>query len=107
MIDRIEQIRKKKKMTAKQLSQSTNIPESTYSTWKKYKGNPKTKDVPGIAKALGVSEKYILTGEELDIIDEIMISVNKRPELIDLFAAAKKANKQQIEQIIKMIEAFN
>jgi transcriptional regulator with XRE-family HTH domain len=106
IIERVIRLLDERGMSDKELCQASGIKQSTFATWKQNGRSPKITYAAGIANALGVSEKYLLTGEELSVIDEITIEVNKRPELVDLFNVVKKANKEQVEQIIKMIEAF-
>jgi transcriptional regulator with XRE-family HTH domain len=106
MIERIVRLIDEKGMSDKELCELAGIKQSTFATWKQAGRNPGAEYVSGIASAFGVSEKYILTGEDLDVIDKIMIEANKRPELETLFKAAKGMTKSEIEQIVKMIETF-
>lgn len=61
---RIFEIMLKKGLKQKELSDFTNIPTSTISTWKRKHVDPDVKYIPQIADFLGVSIEYLITGND-------------------------------------------
>lgn len=106
VMERIMRLIEEKSMKDKTFCELTGIAQSTYGNWKTRGTEPNLKYIPDIAKVLGVSVNYLLTGKEANMLEEITTEVNNRPELELLFNATKSASKKQIEQVVKMIEAL-
>lgn len=78
--------------------------------------NVTSKKVKVVAAALGVSAGYIMGWESYkdmhveddskDDLDGFYDELHLRPEMKMLFKSARKASKEQIESIVKMLESF-
>lgn len=105
----IEELHTQKKKTA-ELCKAAGIANSTFSTWKKENREPQLKYIPNIAKFLGVSIDYLLTGEKSEDyyfdpeVAEMAQEMATRPELKVLFKASRNVSKESIEAINNMIE---
>lgn len=64
IIERIQNLLKSQGLSASELCRSTGIQQATYSAWKMKNRNPGAEYITPIAKFFGVSERYLLTGEE-------------------------------------------
>lgn len=62
--ERIFDILKEKKITQTQVADALNTKQSTIASWKKQGSQPSSTLIVNIAKTLGVSIEYLLTGEE-------------------------------------------
>lgn len=65
VIERITRLLKEQGKQDKELCDFIGVAQSTFVNWKKRNTDPKSKYVPDIAEFLGVSEKYILKGENV------------------------------------------
>lgn len=105
----IDELQAQKKKTT-ELCKATGIANSTFSTWKKENREPQLKYIPSIAKFLGVSIDYLLTGEEAESyyfdpeVSEMAQEMATRPELKVLFKASRNVSKESIEAINNMIQ---
>lgn len=95
----------KKTAVAKELGFS----RSSYSKWNTSK--PTAETVTKLAEYFGVSEKFILTGEDdhenyylNDEVAAIAQTVYERPEMKMLFDASRDVSKEDIEFVIQMVE---
>lgn len=106
----IDELHKQKKKTT-ELCKAAGIANSTFSTWKKENREPQLKYIPSIAKFLGVSIDYLLTGKNDNVgyyfdpeVAEMAQEMATRPELKVLFSASRKVSKESLEAINNMIE---
>jgi transcriptional regulator with XRE-family HTH domain len=106
ILDRIIRLVEEKSMKDNLFCDLSGISTSTYGNWKKRGTIPNGKHIARIAEVLDVSEKYLTTGEELDVIEDVAIEMSKRPELEELFRAAKYATRDQIDSVTALLNSF-
>ena len=99
------------------------INKSNVSNWKNNGYTPRGEALQRIADYFGVTTDYLLTGEQtkkspsesgegraIDVVDdelrEYLDELRSRPEKKLLFSVTKNATKEQIEAIVKMVEAM-
>jgi len=64
------------KISQKEFSKATGIPESTISEWKSKNKTPSADKIPVISKSLNVSNDWLLTGSDyVDAEVEVLISI--------------------------------
>ena len=103
-------------ITPYQVFKATGVSQSTLSDWKNGKSRPKTEKLIKIAKFLGVSVEYLLTGEEPEYLTQQPRLVNNDPELTAcleelrdredmrmLFSLAKDAKTEDVMQAVHLI----
>lgn len=89
VLNRINKVRKEKKITQKEICQRIGISESAFDNWKKGKNESYKKYLPEIANILGVNVNYLLYGntKETDA-EKYYRAIQKAPErdrkIIDL-----------------------
>lgn len=64
--DRVFQVMQDKRMTQKEFSELTGIPQSTVSDWRKKRTNPTADRIMVICKVLEVSPEWLLSGIQAD-----------------------------------------
>ena len=62
--ERVLELVHKNRMTQKEFSEKTGIPQSTISEWKSRKTNPASDKIMIICQALGVSPEWLLSGTD-------------------------------------------
>lgn len=82
IIERISQTLKERDKTAIDLCKTLDIQTSTMSTWKARKKDPPARYMPTIARFLGVSLDYLLTGQEPPAVQK---TTSTEDALLDLF----------------------
>ena len=77
--ERIKQIMRERRISAKELSQATGIPASTIAQWVNYKQTPRPDALLVTAHALSVPIEFLITGEhpEEKVIKELTSSLEK------------------------------
>lgn len=103
-IQRITELMKERGLKDKDLCEYANIKQSTFATWKQKGRNPKPEYLPDIAEFLGVSEKYLLTGEEITETEAMAEKLHKDPNLRMLFDAADGATPEDLELAAEMLK---
>ncbi|MCI9596635.1 MAG: hypothetical protein HFE75_04925 [Firmicutes bacterium] len=86
------------------LCEAVGISSGLLSTWKKRGTEPGAKYIPSIAEFLGVSEKYLLTGEEVTDTEAMAEKLHKDPSLKMLFDAADGAAPEDLELAAEMLK---
>lgn len=99
MYSLFDDLLKSKNMTAADITRMTGISSTVFSEWKKGKSVPKTDKLILIAKALGTTVEYLMTGEK----PEIPVFDPEHLELIELYS---KLNKEQKSAILNMMRSF-
>ena len=94
-----EELLKARNMTAADVTRITGISSTVFSEWKKGKSVPKADKLILVAKALGTSVEYLLTGEKPDI-------PRFEPEHLELIELYSKLNKEQKSAILNMMRSF-
>ena len=94
-----EELLKSKGMTAADVTRITGISSTVFSEWKKGKSVPKTDKLILIAKALGTTVEYLMTGEKPEI-------PGFEPEHLELIELYSKLNEEQKSAILNMMRSF-
>lgn len=81
VLNRIYKTRKQKGITQKEICKAIGIAESAFDNWKKKKNESYKKYLPEIARILGVTVDYLLTGTE-NAENELLQKYNNAPEFI-------------------------
>lgn len=95
IIERIVQTLNEKDKLAVDLCRVLDIRSSTMSTWKAKTSDPPARYMPTIAKFLGVSLDYLLTGEEAPIPETVKTTTMMEDELLELFRALPEHKKYE------------
>ena len=74
----VNQLIKTNKATQEDLAKSLNIPFGTYRGWNAYKRLPDASSAYHIAKALGTTVEYLVTGEDIGGIPQEIISIAQK-----------------------------
>lgn len=90
-----------------------DISKGSLSRWRDG-GNPTNETKKKIADYFGVSVKDLMSGEAQEQpainndseLTEYLEELSTRPEMKMLFKVSKGATKEQVEQVVKMFEAF-
>ncbi len=90
---------KSKNLTAADITRMTGISSTVFSEWKKGKSVPKTDKLILIAKALGTTVEYLMTGEKPEI-------PGFEPEHLELIELYSKLNEEQKSAILNMMRSF-
>ena len=99
MYSLFDDLLKSKNMTVADITRMTGISSTVFSEWKKGKSVPKTDKLILIAKALGTTVEYLMTGEKPEI-------PGFEPEHLELIELYSKLNKEQKSAILNMMRSF-
>lgn len=100
LFDRIKEVAKKRGYSIAEVERRANVSTNYMYQWKTRKPNPET--LAAVAKVLGVSVDYLLTGKE----DNTVVSDNDRPKLQKIARRATKLNDQQLDQLDEVMNAI-
>ena len=107
-IEYINIIKKRRGMTSEDLSIASGVPLGTLN--KILSGqtlDPKFDTLKAICVALEISVAELDDSKRYDEdLSEYLEELHKRPEMKTLFSLAKGATKEEVEQVVKMIEVF-
>lgn len=115
--DNLIKARKSKNITQEEIANYLQIKRQTYSAYERGISSPDLLTLQKIAKFLDVPVSYLLK-EETNLDDDIEKSsaddevwelremLHKRPELKILFSMTQKATKEDIEQVIRIVDAL-
>lgn len=110
MYERYCKLRDSKGLTDAEIARQCNFNKSTFSDWKSGKGTPKTDKLLPIAKCLGTTIEYLMTGEspftiEMAETDVAISNMNKRMKEYALkMANLPKEKQEHIMSLIDMLE---
>lgn len=100
-------------ISAYRIYKDLKIPDSLIGYWKKGLRNPSSEQLLKLSEYFHVTVDYLLGNEQKespavydDEAKEYLDELRKRPEMKMLFKASKNATKEEIEQVVKMIETF-
>jgi len=97
MINRIVKLIKEKGVNEKTFCDAIGVAQSTFVNWKKRGTEPKAIYIKPISEFLGVSERFLLTGEE----DDSACDTKLQKEIEELdgvyLSLAKEAQKNEID----------
>lgn len=117
---RLEELRKKMKMTKKEVAELLKIDQSTYGKYELGKRQPDSEMLKKLAEIFDCTTDYLLGLSNIrNPADEIAEAVKDDPELADfwnvlreredlklLFKQTKKLEPKEIQQIIRIIKAI-
>ena len=90
--DRLFAILKEKKITQKELSKRTGIPESTISDWKRKGKTPGADKIQAVCKVLGISSNEILGNS---VLDGMQTDVDEH-NLMDCYRAMNESDRKKL-----------
>lgn len=96
-----------KHMTIKDLASAIDVPYNTVGDWTRADAYPRIDKIERMANLFGVTKADLVENPEdvrADILDRAFAG---RPEMRDLFEAADKATPEDIERVIKILNAFS
>ena len=99
MYDRYCILRDLKGFTDAEISRICDFSKSTLSDWKSGKGTPKTDKLILIARCLGTTVEYLMTGEK----PEIPGFEPEHLELIELYSKLKTEQKSAVLNLLRSI----
>lgn len=97
----------KKGMTMISLSDEIGVPYNTVNNWANGVSYPRIDKIERMAKLFECTKADLVEEEETlraEVLDKAFAG---RPEMRDLFEAADKATPEDIERVIKILNAFN
>ena len=105
--DRVDTERERLNLSRKQLASITGISKNTIETWVARLSVPSGDKCLMIAKALGVTIEYLLTGEELDLQDDdpIIQSILSNKTLYAINEVLIISGQSKIDAIAELIGA--
>ena len=114
MNNKIRELRKNRGLTMKQLGDILGLAESTISQYENGKRQPDYETLLRLSEHFGVSVGYILGAEEKktplvngdEELTELLETLKTRPECRMLFQLSKDATKEDVEKVIRIIEAL-
>lgn len=99
MYEKFEELLGIKGYTAADVTRLTGISSTVFSEWKKGKSTPKTDKLILIARCLGTTVEYLMTGEKPEI-------PGFEPEHLELIELYSKLNKEQKSAVINLLRSF-
>lgn len=106
-VDRIKSLMRERNMSAAELSRAAGLNHSTVSRYLSGKVEPKKDSVKAIAKALHVSEVYLLNIEEqTDQIQDLLYKYGIDPQkeiVIHQYVTMSPENQKQVENYISFL----
>jgi len=96
----------KKGMKITQLADAIDVPYSTVNNWCNGISYPRIDKIEKMARLFGVSKADLVEEEETLRAEVLEKAFAGRPEMRDLFMAADKASVDDIERVIKILNAF-
>ena len=99
MYERYCELRDQKGYKDSDISKIADITKSTFTDWKKGKSRPNVDKLVLIARCLGTSVEYLVTGEKPEI-------PNFEPEQLELIELYSKLNKEQKSAVLNLLRSF-
>lgn len=99
MYERYCILRDLKRLTDAEISRICDFSKSTLSDWKSGKGTPKTDKLILIARCLGTTVEYLMTGEKPEI-------PGFEPEHLELIELYSKLKTEQKSAVLNLLRSF-
>lgn len=107
MANNIKRFLEKKGRSMRDLSEAIGVPYNTVNDWVNMKAYPRIDRIERMSEFFGCT-KADLVEEESTLRAEVLDKAfGDRPEMRSLFEAADKASPEDIERVIKILNAFN
>lgn len=99
MYEKFEELLGIKGYTAADVTRITGISSTVFSEWKKGKSTPKTDKLILIARCLGTTVEYLMTGEKPEI-------PGFEPEHLELIELYSKLKTEQKSAVLNLLRSF-
>ena len=99
MYEKFEELLEIKGYTAADVTRLTGISSTVFSEWKKGKSTPKTDKLILIARCLGTTVEYLMTGEKPEI-------PGFEPEHLELIELYSKLKTEQKSAVLNLLRSF-
>ena len=99
MYEKFEELLAIKGYTAADVTRLTGISSTVFSEWKKGKSTPKTDKLILIARCLGTTVEYLMTGEKPEI-------PGFEPEHLELIELYSKLKEEQKSAVLNLLRSF-
>ncbi len=102
--DEYARIRSEKGLKDSEVAKAANIPQSTFSDWKKGKSTPKAEKAQKIADALGVPLSLLMGLSDINDEDSLLeayMQNEETKEFVELFQGANPAIRDAVVEILK------
>ena len=96
----------KRGMTIVALADLIDVPYNTVNNWCNAVSYPRIDKIERMANVFGVSKADLVEEEETLRAEILNKAFGDRPEMRDLFLAADKATPEDIERVVKILNAF-
>ena len=93
--ERIKDLVKKSNLTLKQFIEDAGVNYETYNSLKRYDNLPRADDCVKLAKHLGVSVEYLVTGKENSLINE------DEAEVVEMYRQTPKSLRRMFKSVLK------
>lgn len=100
--DRIRKAREAKGLKQPQLSDAAGVSKGTISMWETGVTNPRGQNLYNVAKVLGVSSEYLLTGKEPD--DDGAPKTD--PAIEEMTQLLQSASEEDRERAVRIVQGF-
>lgn len=111
--EKLKELREGLGYNKREIAEKLDMPYTTYNNYETDNRDVSSEILRKIARFYGVTIDFILendldggTSPHSDDVDEYLEYLHKRPEMKMLFSASKNVTKEQLEQVVKMIESF-
>lgn len=89
------------------LAEAIDVPYNTVNDWCNMKSYPRIDKVERMSEFFGCTKADLVEEESTLRAEVLEKAFGDRPEMRDLFEAADKATPEDIERVIKILNAFN
>ena len=97
----------RKGITITALSDALNVPYNTVNNWANGVSYPRIDKIERMSEFFGCTKADLVEEESTLRAEVLEKAFGDRPEMRDLFEAADKATPEDIERVIKILNAFN
>ncbi|MGN1346450.1 MAG: helix-turn-helix domain-containing protein [Eubacteriales bacterium] len=109
--EKLKEIRKREGITQQEAARRLGVSLGAVGNWESGKRTPDAEMLGRIADTFGVSVDYLLGREEDEgsvptELDRCIEQLKKRPELVNLLSLTRNASQEDIQRVIRVIEAM-